>query len=105
MIVDVLPTGKANRLSLAELKAITGCDSDRKMRKLIADERKQGHVILSCSEGGYYKPEGKGEVEAHIKRTEKEAKSLLYNLKGARDYLKELEDGTGEMQQSFESYE
>lgn len=89
MIVDILPRGKQNRMSLAELQAITGCRNVRTLRKMISDERKQGSVILSCSEGGYWLPEDKKEVEAHIKRTEREAKSLLFSLKGAKEYLKE----------------
>lgn len=97
MIVDILPTGKQNRMSLAELQEITGCRDVRKMRKMIADERKQGHVILSDTSGGYWKPENKKEVEAHIRRTEKEAKSLLYALKGAREYLKTTDGQQVEM--------
>ena len=92
MIADILPQGKQNRMSMAELQTATGCRDVRTLRKMISDERKQGHVILSCPEGGYWLPENRAEVEAHIKRTEKEAKSLLYALKGAREYLK-AEDG------------
>lgn len=97
MIVDILPTGKQNRMSLAELQEITGCRDVRKMRKMIADERKQGHVILSCAEGGYWLPEDRREVERHIARTEREAKSLLYALKGAREYLKTTDGQQVEM--------
>ena len=92
MIADILPQGKQNRISFAELQAATGCHDERTLRKMISDERKQGHVILSDPAGGYWLPANKAEVEAHIKRTEKEAKSLLYALKGAREYLK-AEDG------------
>lgn len=95
MIAELLKEGKQNRTSLQELMTATGFTDIRKFRKQLSDERKQGAIILSCSEGGYYKPSSRAEVERYVKMMDKEARSIFYMLKPARQYLKETEGKEG----------
>lgn len=88
MIVELLQKGKQNKVSFEYLKQMTGCHDERKLRKMIADERKQGAIILSCAEGGYYLPSSREEVEAYVKTMNKEARAILFSLKHCRQYLK-----------------
>lgn len=48
MIKDLLQKGKENRISFDELKELTGCSNERTLRKMIADERRQGVLISSA---------------------------------------------------------
>lgn len=95
MIAELLKEGKQNRTSLQELMTATGFTDIRKFRKQLSDERKQGAIILSCSEGGYYLPESRKEVESYVAMMSKEARSIFYMLKPARQYLKDTEKKEG----------
>ncbi len=95
MIAELLKEGKQNRTSLQEIMSLTGFTDIRAFRKQLADERKQGAIILSCPEGGYWKPENRREVEMYVETMSKEAKSIFYMLKPARQYLKETEEKEG----------
>lgn len=87
MIVELLKEGEENKVSFEYLKRRTGYKNERTVRKIIAEERKQGAIILSCPKGGYYLPKNKEEVENYVKFISKEAKTSLYNLKPCRSYL------------------
>ena len=89
MIVECLEAGKENRISIRELMRLTGYESERKMRKAIAAERKQGAIILSCAEGGYYLPADRDEVEQYVKFMSKEAKEIFAVIKPCRKYLRD----------------
>lgn len=88
MIAELLKQGKENRTTFEELMQATGCESERKLRRMIAEERKKGEIILSCHEGGYYLPGNKKEVERYVETMSKEARTLLYTLKHCRKYLR-----------------
>ena len=92
MIVELLKKGKENKVSFEYLKTMTGCKDERKLRRMIADERKQGAIILSCSEGGYFLPGKREEVESYVKTMSKEARAIFYTLKHCRKLLKETEN-------------
>lgn len=92
MIAELLQNGKQNKVTFAYLKKMTGCKSERKLRKMIAEERKQGAIILSCAEGGYYLPSSREEVESYVKTMNKEARAILFSLKHCRQYLKATEN-------------
>lgn len=94
MIAELLRKGKENALPTAVLLDMTGVKNVRRLRELVAEERKNGEVILATREGtgGYYLPENQGEVEAFIKTLDKESKSIMTVLKSARRYLKECEN-------------
>ena len=91
MIKELLKEGKENKISFNHLMQATGSRSERHLRRMIADERKKGAIILSCPEGGYYLPSDRKEVESYIYTMSKEAKSILNTLKHCRKYLKEAE--------------
>lgn len=91
MIVELLPVGKENAISTADLKNASGIGSVRALRAAVAHERKHGAVILSSKNGGYYRPATEKEIEEFIKTNSKEAKSILYGLRSAKQYLKMLQ--------------
>ena len=95
MIAEHLKRGKTNKMSLDEIMMATGFTNIRMFRKQLSEERKQGAVILSCPEGGYYLPENRKEVESYVAMMSKEARSIFYMLKPARQYLKETEEKEG----------
>ena len=54
-IMDILPVGKENAISTADLVKITGCTSPRDLQERIALERNAGAVICSGSGSGYWR--------------------------------------------------
>ena len=100
MIAELLKHGKENKTSFETLMQATGCENERKLRKLIAEERKQGAIILSCSEGGYFLPSNRNEVERYVNTMSKEAKTILCTLKHCKRYLRATD---GQMQMSLNS--
>lgn len=95
MIAELLKSGKENRTTFEELMRITGCESERKLRRIIAEERKNGAIIISSPNGGYYLPSEREDVERYVNTMSKEARAILYTLKYCRRYLKATE---GQMQ-------
>ena len=55
-IMSLLPVGKENAISTADLVRLTGCKSPRDLQERIAYERNHGAVICSGSGRGYWKP-------------------------------------------------
>lgn len=102
MIADRLKVGKENATSTAELCAVLGFENARDLRNAIAKERKAGAVILSSCTGGYFLPGSKAEVEEFIHTQDKKARSIMFVLKSARQYMNTIEgqlaipDGKGE---------
>ena len=92
MIVELLPVGKENAISTADLKNASGISNIRALRAAVARERKLGEVILSSKHGGYYRPATEQEIEEFIKTNSKEAKSILYGLRSAKQHLKMLQN-------------
>ena len=91
MIAELLKPGKENRVSFEYLMIATGSDSERALRREIAEERKRGAIILSCPEGGYYLPKHRSEVERYVHTMSKEARAILFTLKHCKRYLKATE--------------
>lgn len=89
MIAEMLKEGKKNKITFAELKERTEM-SERALRKQIADERRQGALILATKEGtgGYYLPKDQAEAKAYCDSMTKEAKSILFTLKSCKKYIK-----------------
>lgn len=92
MITELLREGKENRKSFRELQQQTGIKDERRLRRVIEIERRQGALILSCASGGYYLPANREEVEQYDRMMRKEAKAILYTLKHCRNYLKTTEN-------------
>lgn len=81
MIKDLLQKGKENRISFDELKELTGCSNERTLRKMIADERRQGVLICSGADGGYWLPESDKDIEEFIRFYKAEAATHWKTLK------------------------
>lgn len=90
-IEDLIPFGRNNAVKRADLVNILGM-SDRVVRKMIEEARQSGIVIINMQDGrGYYRPEGKEDLEGYIRQEEGRAKSIHRNLKAAKKALREIE--------------
>ena len=91
-ILEYIPVGKKNAISRECLRQMTNLN-DRDMRKLISVARRTTPILNSQDGIGYYIPadDEKSEVEAFIKQESKRARTIFYNLKGARKWLKEVD--------------
>lgn len=58
-IERLLPVGKENAVTTAELVKRSGCSSARELQQKIAYERNHGAVICSGSGKGYWKPKNR----------------------------------------------
>lgn len=97
-IADYLGVGKENAISWQELVNLLSVNSRRELYRLIENERKNGTVILSDYNGGYYipdskTPEGREEIEKFINKFSAMAKNIFGDLKGARAALKDIDKG------------
>lgn len=90
-IADLLPVGKENAISTAELVQITGCSSARELQQYIAQERKAGAVICSSTVGGYFLPANHEEIAEFCKALENRAKNTFIAIQSARCALGMLE--------------
>lgn len=94
-ILKMIPTGKHNKISTAELKNLTGL-SQRKICQNIERLRKEGNVIISCSSGGYWLPdlnnpeEAANDLEKFI--TYMQSKDTYSTTKGAKNMLLQLKE-------------
>lgn len=90
-IESALMHGEANAISSKELIKIVGCKNARALQAMIAQERKQGALILSRSKGGYFLPsygnKGREEVEAFVHTLQARAFNTLGALRTARKML------------------
>ena len=87
MIADYLRKGKENKISLDELKELTGISNTRQLRKAIQTERENGALIISSSKGGYYLPVNDKEIEDYIRFRRREAYATFRSLKKATEAL------------------
>ena len=92
MIVDLLPRGKENAISTAELLQASGAANVRELRKMIANERKAGEIIASISTGGYYIPTDIKELEEFVRTLDSKARSIMVAVQSARKLLKTAAD-------------
>lgn len=94
----ILPKGSRNAISSADLTLIMGFESTRALQSDISKSRNAGQVILSSTQGGYYLPANKEEIEEFIKVLQARAINTFRALRSARETLKhddnqlELED-------------
>lgn len=75
-IVDYIPTGKASAISREDLAKVTELP-DRRVRMLVAAERRRGRIIISESSGrGYYLPDNTEDVTRFIRSMKKRAREI-----------------------------
>lgn len=87
-IESLLPVGKENAISTAELVRLSGCKSARDLQQRIANERNHGAVICSGSGRGYWKPKDRQEIQEFVKTMDARALNTLRAAKSARAVLK-----------------
>lgn len=88
-IVDILPKGEKNAIPAAMLAKQVGV-SQRRLRELVTEERKNGGVILSSIKG-YFIPESREEILAFMRVMDKRARHTFLAIQSARRMLNEIE--------------
>ncbi len=89
-ILDYIPMGKKNAISVQQLAELSGAHSESSLRKDIAELRKSGELICSSS-CGYYRPATRAELADFIKRMESHAIGVFQAIKSAREAMKQIE--------------
>lgn len=91
-ILDLIPTGKANAVTRAQLCAHTGL-SDRAVRKLIELARIDGAIIINAQDGaGYYISDNPVDIRRQIATNNSRAMTILKQQKCLRRRLAEIEN-------------
>lgn len=88
-VLDFLPFGIKNALSMSELAKRMGIDQ-RTARKMVFEARRSGAVICStCSENahGYYRPNNAAEVRPYISMQLSQIRSAQKALKSAQGLI------------------
>lgn len=91
MIVEHLKPGRSNAIATMDLMEMTGIGNVRALRGAVAKERRNGAVILSNSHGGYYLPSCAEDVAEFVRFQDRKARSIMFALRSARDYLNAAE--------------
>lgn len=85
-IAALIPHGRRNAISRAELAAALH-STDRKMRKAVAEAKKQG--VMICNDGdGYYQSDELSDLWRQYRRETARAMSILKARKPIREVLK-----------------
>lgn len=87
-ILSLLPIGKENAISTAELVQLVGCGSVRILQERIAYERNHGAIICSGSGRGYWRPKDRQEIQEFVRTMDARALNTLRAAKSARAALK-----------------
>lgn len=87
-IVDYIPVGHQNAVTRKQLCILTGL-SDRKVRDLIADARREMPIINQQDSKGYYIPDTGNIIDMcalrrYVRQEEHRLKSIGWSLKAAR---------------------
>lgn len=91
-ICDHIGIGRENAVTRSELCRKLRL-SDRAVRKLIEDARREGALIVNDSSGaGYYITEDLGELNKQYRTNQNRAMSILVQQKHLRRKIKELEE-------------
>lgn len=88
-LVDILPHGSGNAISREELCFLLKLD-DRTVRDLIKQARRHVPILNMQNGKGYFIPDIKDKplVDRWLRQETKRAKSSLYSLRGAKEFLK-----------------
>lgn len=90
-IYDLLPEGKANKITSLGLMNRLGVRTQRELCEMVRRERLEGCVILStkANRGGYYRPGNYQEVLEWRRANQSEARQIFAMMKSTEKYLKE----------------
>lgn len=89
-IVDYIPVGSKNAISRQNLCTITGM-SDRVVREAISQARRTTCICNAQDGKGYYIPDSMKDAKRFLDQESARARSIFWSLKGARDFIKEME--------------
>ena len=90
-IFDLLPVGKENAISTADLLKKSGCRTFRDLQQCIASERAQGAVICSGTGRGYWKPKNRKEIEDFCRTMDARVRHIFVATKSARALLRQMD--------------
>lgn len=96
-IMDILPVGKENAISTADLVKITGCTSSRDLQERIALERNAGAIICSGSGSGYWRARNRQELLEFVHCMDARVKNTLAATRSAKRAL-QIAEGQFEME-------
>lgn len=91
-IANMLPVGRENAVSTAELVRMVGCSSPRELQQCIAGERAAGAIICSGSGKGYWRPKNRQEIIDFINVMSARARNTYAATRSAKRALR-LPDG------------
>lgn len=89
-----LKRGKRNAIKKRYLMTLAGFEDERQLRRDIARSRAAGQIICSNTDrtnGGYYLPESREEIEEFVITLESHAKNTFRAIKAAREALKQMD--------------
>lgn len=94
-IENMIPYGQENAVTRDELCAMTGL-SDRKLRELIAEARRNVCIINLQDGRGYFRPleTEKELVKRYFEQERARAKTTLWAIRGAKNELRKIEGQT-----------
>ena len=90
-IVDYIPVGSKNAISRQNLCIATGMN-DRAVREAISKARRTTCICNAQDGKGYYIPDDLKDARDFLKQESSRAKSIFWSLKGARDFIKKMEN-------------
>lgn len=95
-ILDHIGIGKANAVTREELTQRLSL-TDRKIRNMIEDARREGALIINAGDGtGYYLSDNLEDLKRQLKMNHNRAMSILVQQKHLRRRIKELEEKNGQ---------
>lgn len=86
-IFDLLPEGREAAIPSRDLARMAGLPSVRQLQETIARERAGGAVILSRSDGGYYRSNDPEELRRFIRTLDSRARNTARAAASARQAL------------------
>ena len=87
-ILELIPKGKENKISMSELEALTG-ETPRTLKAAISRLRQRG--VLICSSvysGGYYRPKDNHELKDWVNTETKRIDTHTAAINPAKNHLK-----------------
>ena len=83
-VLEYIPFGKENAIKRSTLRDLLGV-TDRDMRVLIAEARKEVPIINLQDGSGYYRPTDKEELYQYIMQENARAVKIIRNIKVATE--------------------
>ena len=89
-IYDLLPEGREAAIPAKDLARIAGLPSVRQLQKQVERERTGGAVILSRSDGGYYRSSDPEELRRFIRTLDARSRNTAKAMRSAQAALDAL---------------